>query len=93
MAPDSPASVRSSIASVGHLSVFNYGPNEDLNNFKSRSIPPSPSPVRSVSSIPRSRSDDANVGMYSAFTLTWLMSFLQTLNFHCFRLLKEKNST
>ncbi|XP_066932189.1 kinase suppressor of Ras 1-like isoform X6 [Clytia hemisphaerica] len=62
MAPDSPASVRSSIASVGHLSVFNYGPNEDLSNFKSRSIPPSPSPARSVSSIPRSRSDDANVG-------------------------------
>ena len=30
---------------------------------------------------------------YSAFTLTWLMSFLQTLNFHCFRWLKEKNST
>ena len=28
-----------------------------------------------------------------AFTLTWLMSFLQTLNFHCFRWLKEKNST
>ena len=31
--------------------------------------------------------------IYSAFTLTWLMSFLQTLNFHCFRWLKEKNST
>ena len=30
---------------------------------------------------------------YSAFTLTWIMSFLQTLNFHCFRWLKEKNST
>ena len=31
--------------------------------------------------------------IYSAFTLTWLMSFLKTLIFHCFRWLKEKNST
>ena len=30
---------------------------------------------------------------YSTFTLTWLMTFLQTLNFHCFWQLKEKNST
>ena len=30
------------------------------------------------------------VQVYDAFTPTWLMSFLQTLNFHCFRLLKEK---
>ena len=34
-----------------------------------------------------------NSHYYSAFTLTWLMTFLQTLNFHCFRWLKEKNST
>ena len=34
-----------------------------------------------------------NIQIYSAFTLTWLMSFLQTLNFYCFRWLKEKNST
>ena len=34
------------------------------------------------------------VASYSAFTLLWIMSFfLQTLNFHCFRWLKEKNST
>ena len=31
--------------------------------------------------------------IYSAFTVTWLMTFLQTFNFHCFRWLKEKNST
>ena len=31
--------------------------------------------------------------LYSPFTLTWLMTFLQTLNFNCFRWLKEKNST
>ena len=30
---------------------------------------------------------------YSPFSLTWLMTFLQTLNFHFFRRLKEKNST
>ena len=34
------------------------------------------------------------VDKYSAFTLTWLMSFIQTtLNFHCFLWLKENNST
>ena len=32
-------------------------------------------------------------GIYSPFTLTWLMFFLQTLSFHCFQWLKEKNST
>ena len=55
--------MRSSIAS--YLSVFSYQPNDDQNpNYKSKSIPPSPAPARSVSTIPRSRSDEANVGMY-----------------------------
>ena len=31
--------------------------------------------------------------LFSVFILTSIMSFLQTLNFHCFRWLREKNST
>lgn len=69
--PDSPSpSVRSSIASF--LSVFSYTQTNDEGNIcKSRSIPPSPSPARSFSSIPRSRSDDANVGKAYVFILTF----------------------
>ena len=62
--PDSPSpSVRSSIAS--HLSVFAYNtPNDDLLSiYKSRSIPPSPSSVRSHSTtLPQGHLEEAHVG-------------------------------
>ena len=74
--PDSPSpSVRSSIASF--LSVFSYTGNDEA-IYKSRSIPPSPSPARSIN-MTRSRSDDANVGRWSIF----LSKILIYLNFSC----------
>lgn len=61
--PESPsANIRSSIAS--YLSVFSYSGEEVI---KSRSIPPSPSPGRSFSTIPRSKSDEANIGTFISF--------------------------